>query len=1028
MSKIYRYLLAAIYVSLCIPALTFANWDNLRDYETIIVRGTDLASFNSVPISELFVFVYDSEQEAWKQITTQIDELDGSWDYFITPNGTLDTNDELLFLARDAGDQAQKYQWISDEDSKLYPRVELQIADPLRPGSIRYVYVYRSQTLQRDPNLTDYLRYISGNDGYSDSLSASGYYIGHSKYGIIDRWRILPENGGQNIDILDRMKARVKGKVAGISLNKSEQDLKVETYKKKVGSVRMIREIKYKISTFGLNITVGTFRFMYYPYHIVGLGSNKTLTSEYNISLIRQSFDLNLNAIGMIFNNSNNIDVPVDGSPDEVDKTIYPIPETNWYMCSGAPGTFVLISEFTELANASYRLYYRDSSSGGTDDGTSDTGVDDKSYADTGILFTGSKIEGKFSLPFETYFLPANQSRQTGLQIVENYKNPLTIQSVSQPFVLPLTVEISAPDTSRELQLPINLPVRISSLESEQVNQLQMTLIFDTLNLRFDGVTLKNSLTSTWNIINGETGGDSIYVNLSGNVPLDFSGGVLFWLQFVPIGSVGANARVAIDTTILNQGYPFTNCENGSISILSPPEVAVSLPDTSLIAGTTVSIPLRVDDLTSLFVRSCHFQIQFSKFDLYLNSVSLENTIAEGCDLVTNANLNNVDIDISGSDTLSGSGVLAWLNFTVVGENGSGSDLVFSQTRFNEGVPVAVTQDGHISITGQPPLQVLFSMPDTTVAPQTSLKLPVFVTDLTEANVSSFRVNLSFDASVIDFISLDNNATITQNWNPSAYDLGNSLVIVGGGSPVLQGRGVIFFLNFQISGANGLQSPLIFDAVQLGGANTEILFENGSVTVQGAIPVELVDFSAKLINGKVYLKWLTLSESDNYGFYLQRKIESEAWREIGFVPAAENPTAANHYTYVDAHPPMGKIFYRLKQQDLDGSVNFSDEAKVTITVPKTVYLEQNYPNPFNGSTVINYQIGENSTGAVSVIVFNTLGQPIRNLVSQRQAKAGKYQVSWDGKNDFARPVSSGVYYLRLAVGAKILYRKLLFLR
>ncbi|OQX82656.1 hypothetical protein B6D60_11795 [candidate division KSB1 bacterium 4484_87] len=962
MSKIYRYLLAAIYVSLCIPALTFANWDNLRDYETIIVRGTDLASFNSVPISELFVFVYDSEQEAWKQITTQIDELDGSWDYFITPNGTLDTNDELLFLARDAGDQAQKYQWISDEDSKLYPRVELQIADPLRPGSIRYVYVYRSQTLQRDPNLTDYLRYISGNDGYSDSLSASGYYIGHSKYGIIDRWRILPENGGQNIDILDRMKARVKGKVAGISLNKSEQDLKVETYKKKVGSVRMIREIKYKISTFGLNITVGTFRFMYYPYHIVGLG------------------------------------------------------------------TFVLISEFTELANASYRLYYRDSSSGGTDDGTSDTGVDDKSYADTGILFTGSKIEGKFSLPFETYFLPANQSRQTGLQIVENYKNPLTIQSVSQPFVLPLTVEISAPDTSRELQLPINLPVRISSLESEQVNQLQMTLVFDTLNLRFDGVSLKNSLTSTWNIINGETGGDSIYVNLSGNVPLDFSGGVLFWLQFVPIGSVGANARVAIDTTILNQGYPFTNCENGSISILSPPEVAVSLPDTSLIAGTTVSIPLRVDDLTSLFVRSCHFQIQFSKFDLYLNSVSLENTIAEGCDLVTNANLNNVDIDISGSDTLSGSGVLAWLNFTVVGENGSGSDLVFSQTRFNEGVPVAVTQDGHISITGQPPLQVLFSMPDTTVAPQTSLKLPVFVTDLTEANVSSFRVNLSFDASVIDFISLDNNATITQNWNPSAYDLGNSLVIVGGGSPVLQGRGVIFFLNFQISGANGLQSPLIFDAVQLGGANTEILFENGSVTVQGAIPVELVDFSAKLINGKVYLKWLTLSESDNYGFYLQRKIESEAWREIGFVPAAENPTAANHYTYVDAHPPMGKIFYRLKQQDLDGSVNFSDEAKVTITVPKTVYLEQNYPNPFNGSTVINYQIGENSTGAVSVIVFNTLGQPIRNLVSQRQAKAGKYQVSWDGKNDFARPVSSGVYYLRLAVGAKILYRKLLFLR
>ncbi len=1005
-----------------------AGWGNLRDYETIVIQGNQLQDFLSVQLGELFFYRFDSASGTWQQITFQTDERDGSWDYFITANGLVDANDEFLFLAKDAGDKAREFQWIDDENSKSFPRVELKIADPLNPANERYVYVYRSQTLTHDANLPVYLQYIPGNDGYSDSLRATGYYIGHSKYGIIDRWRILPENGGQNIDILDRMKARVKGKVAGISLNKSEQDLKVDTYKKKVGPIRMIREIKYKLSTFGLSFTVGTFRFMYYPFHIVGLGSNKTLTSDFNISLIRQSFDLNLYGIGMTFNNPNNIDIPVDGVPDDIDKTIYPIPETNWYMCSGDPGTFVLINEFTELENASYRLYYHDSSAGGTDDGTSDTGVDDKSYADTGILFTGSKIVGQFSLPFETYFLPANQPREIGLQIVENYKNPLTIQPLSQNYMLPVIASISIPDTSAQLQMPVSVPVLISGLENEEVTRLQMTILFDTLNLRLDSVSVVNSLTTLWDSINVTNIADSIFIDFSGITSLDAAGGTLFWLNFTPIGSVGEVAEVAIDTAVLNDGYPFVMTKNGSISILEPPEVTISLPDTSVFSGTSVSIPVFVSDLSSLLVKNVHLSIEFSKFILRGTSANLENTVAQGSALTFSSSGGTMVVDISASEPLQGSGVLVWLNFDVIGENGSSTAISFSNAQFNEGVPVAVTQNANISVVAPPPIEVLFSIPDTIVSPQTSLKIPVKVSDLTPVNVTSFRINLSFDDAVIDYLSLIKDSTITRNWSPSVYDLGSSLVIVGGGSPALQGRGALLFLNFQIIGGNGTSSDIIFDFVQLGGANSTIVTNNGSVSVQGAIPVELANFSANVINGKVHLNWLTLSESDNYGFYLQRKIENEAWQEIGFIPAAENPTNANHYTYVDAHPPLENIFYRLKQQDLDGSFSFSDEIKVTITVPQAISLKQNYPNPFNSSTVIKYEIGGNFEGALSLTIYNTLGQPIRNLVAQERATAGRFQIIWDGRNDSGKPVSSGVYYLRLTAGKTTLYRKLLFLR
>jgi len=502
----------------------------------------------------------------------------------------------------------------------------------------------------------------------------------------------------------------------------------------------------------------------------------------------------------------------------------------------------------------------------------------------------------------------------------------------------------------------------------------------------------------------------------------------LFWISFLPIGTVGVIAEVSIDSAQLNDGYPYVSVENGSVSILPPPEVTLTLPDTTAVAGNPVSIPIAVGDLSSLLVRNCHLVIEYSKFDLYATSVSLENTIAQGSNLTANFGGGRMAIDIASVDPLNGSGVLAWLNFNVIGGNGSFSDLVFSEARFNEGVPVAVLQNGHVSIVGQPPVEVTFAIPDTVVPSQIILKMPVNASDLTPVNVTSFRFNLSFDAEVINFISLNKDSTLTENWNPSVYDLGNSLVIVGGGSPALQGKGVIFYLNFQVVGGDGTTTDVVFDVVQLGGANSIIVTNNGSVSVQGVIPVELADFSANVVNGKVHLNWLTLSESDNYGFYLQRKLESEVWQEIGFIPAAENPTTANRYAYVDAHPPIGNIFYRLKQQDLDGSINFSDEVKVSITLPQTISLKQNYPNPFNSSTVINYEIAENTEGSLSLIIYNTLGQPIRNLVKQEQAAVGRYQIVWDGKNNFRQLVSSGVYYLRLTAGKTTLYRKLLFLR
>ena len=95
------------------------------------------------------------------------------------------------------------------------------------------------------------------------------------------------------------------------------------------------------------------------------------------------------------------------------------------------------------------------------------------------------------------------------------------------------------------------------------------------------------------------------------------------------------------------------------------------------------------------------------------------------------------------------------------------------------------------------------------------------------------------------------------------------------------------------------------------------------------------------------------------------------------------------------------------------------------TKPLKFALSQNYPNPFNANTEIQYQIPEE--GAVTVKVFNTLGQEVRTLVDAEQ-KAGRYAISWDGRDQKAQEVASGIYFCRLISGEHRLVRKMLLLK
>ena len=114
-----------------------------------------------------------------------------------------------------------------------------------------------------------------------------------------------------------------------------------------------------------------------------------------------------------------------------------------------------------------------------------------------------------------------------------------------------------------------------------------------------------------------------------------------------------------------------------------------------------------------------------------------------------------------------------------------------------------------------------------------------------------------------------------------------------------------------------------------------------------------------------------------------------------------------------------------------GTSPSSDESGVeagSATNPNAVELYRAVPNPFSASTSFAYEVSEGSGANVDITVYNVAGRQIRKLQSGVQA-AGRYNVTWDGRNDAGVAVSRGVYFVRTIIsGQTAPTMRLLFVR
>ena len=288
-------------------------------------------------------------------------------------------------------------------------------------------------------------------------------------------------------------------------------------------------------------------------------------------------------------------------------------------------------------------------------------------------------------------------------------------------------------------------------------------------------------------------------------------------------------------------------------------------------------------------------------------------------------------------------------------------------------------------------------------------------TSVTNSNYNNFYTN----GNTLARWNGNSQNSLSALQNASNMDLNSSSTTV----TFVNGPNGDLHLSGQSIGDQSLRgTPIATITDDLDGEARDIFFPymGADENLQSPLPVELTSFTAQVHKNQVTLNWTTASETNNFGFEVLKRANSDAWTRITFIEGHATTNEPQLYEFIDDEIQIGRYDYRLKQIDTNGDFAFSQVLSVEIISPNDFQLSQNYPNPFNPETVIQYQLRTSSE--VEITVYNSLGRKIRMLVGETK-DAGEHQVKWDGKNALGKAAASGIYYYTLKIDGKTLFTK-----
>jgi len=175
----------------------------------------------------------------------------------------------------------------------------------------------------------------------------------------------------------------------------------------------------------------------------------------------------------------------------------------------------------------------------------------------------------------------------------------------------------------------------------------------------------------------------------------------------------------------------------------------------------------------------------------------------------------------------------------------------------------------------------------------------------------------------------------------------------------------------------------------------------------GPLPVKYLSFNAFEKDKTILLNWQTSMEISHSHFEVERSLDGTNFSTIAIVlDGFANGNIKSYQAKDNSKELAGKtvVYYRLKQIDLDGKVNYSTSLVVRLDAKKGIKMEVS-PNPFAETVYLRFNSKEK--GKAEILIVNIAGITILSRPSP--INIGYNQIQIDG----LASLPDGVYIVRL---------------
>jgi hypothetical protein len=181
------------------------------------------------------------------------------------------------------------------------------------------------------------------------------------------------------------------------------------------------------------------------------------------------------------------------------------------------------------------------------------------------------------------------------------------------------------------------------------------------------------------------------------------------------------------------------------------------------------------------------------------------------------------------------------------------------------------------------------------------------------------------------------------------------------------------------------------------------------------LPIELLYFKGTLKENAIQLHWATAMESNSDFFEIQHSTNARNFTPRGRVIATGNSNNTKEYSFIDEEAAYGTHYYRLRNEDLDGTYTYSNIIQLQQSFTRFT-LKNLYPNP--AKKEVRLTLFTDDVKGVQLALLDMRGIPVLQ----------KWVATQKGFNEIVlnlRSIPPGFYLLQIHSAGQSLQEKLL---